>query len=290
MKNGRTDVRIINPLREMESKPSLAPNIAAMERFLKTTEEPIEDLRQGNLYHMEINRINTHGQPRKYFDPQSLEELSQSIKERGVLQPILITKNQSGEIELVAGERRLRAAKMAGLTKIPAIVVSGHPIEISLVENLQRETLRPTEEAEALSQMMAEYDYTLDDLSRVMNKAKSTLSETLSLNRLPEAIKDEIRHAELYPKRLLVEIAKEKTTELMISLFNKVKEKNLTSSQMREITRQLKRNSRSREQYATKRISSLMAYLKELDRQELPLISNELMELKSLIEEILGQL
>ncbi len=291
MKNNRLGARILNPLKQVGPfESSLAPNNAAIQRFLRTKEEEVAELCQGGLCHLEINRITAdQKQARKYFDPKSLEELSQSIKKKGVLQPILITKTEIGEIQIVAGERRLRAAKMAGLTTIPALLVTGDPTEISLIENLQRENLTPIEEAEGLAQMMREHDYTIEDLSRAVNKAPSTLSETLSLNRLPEAIKEEIRCAQSYSKRLLVEIAKEETAELMISLFKHVKEKNVNGSAIRQISRQSERHSRNLETMASKRISSMITYLKTLDQQKVSLVMDELKSLKSFLEEIMNQ-
>ena len=95
----------------------------------------------GGFYHVDINRIiPDSNQPRKYFNPDSLAELSQSIKQNGILQPVII-RMQEDKTYLVAGERRFRAAKIAGLKKIPAIMTTGNPTEIALIENLQREAL-----------------------------------------------------------------------------------------------------------------------------------------------------
>jgi ParB family chromosome partitioning protein len=195
------------------------------------------DYREGSFYSVPIREIRSNpDQPRKYFNEESLGELSQSIKARGMLQPVIIRREEDGTILLVAGERRLSAAKQAGLKQIPAILTKGHPTEIALIENLQREDLKPIEEAEALARMVKEYQYTQEELAAVIGKAQSTISETLSLNKLPDEIKDEYRRADI-PRRLLVEIAKQKSSEAMTAMFERVKEANLTSDQVREISR-----------------------------------------------------
>jgi len=191
----------------------------------------------GGVYDIDIDRILPNPyQPRKYFDETALTELSESIKANGVIQPIVIRQDKDNQLYLVAGERRLKAAQMAGLGTIPAILTEGNPIEISLIENLQRENLKPVEEAEALEKMIAEFKYTQKDVARVIGKARSTVAEILSLNRLPELIKDECRRADI-SRRVLVEIAKQDTPEEMTALFEKVKTGNLTSEKVRKISR-----------------------------------------------------
>lgn len=228
-------------------------------------------------------------QSRKYFNYESLEQLSQSIIEKGMLQPVIVRKGPNGEFQLAAGERRFRAAKMAGLAKVPALVITGNAKEISLIENLQRENLRPLEEAEALAAVMKEFGYTLEQLSQVLNKAKSTLSETLSLNKLPDVIKDELWRNDIYPRRLLVEIAKQESREVMLSLFSQVKNNHLKSGQVREITRRSQAGLPSMKHNILGKISELAKRLKRLDQQEVSLLADELKRLKSLIEEIIHQ-
>ena len=191
----------------------------------------------GGVYDIEIDRILPNPyQPRKYFDETALAELAESIKQNGVIQPIVIRQDKDNELYLVAGERRLKATQLAGLKTIPAILTEGNPIEISLIENLQRENLKPVEEAEALEKMIAEFKYTQKDVARVIGKARSTVAEILSLNRLPETIKDECRRADI-SRRVLVEIAKQDTPEEMTALFEKAKTGNLTSEKVRKISR-----------------------------------------------------
>lgn len=225
------------------------------------------EYREGEFCTVEIALINADpNQPRKYFDPDSLAELSQSIGQKGVLQPVIIRRETTGEIYLVAGERRYRAAKMAGLEKIPAVLTRGNPMEIALIENLQRDNLRPVEEAEALGRMVDEHNYTHEQLSLVIGKARSTITETLSLNRLPEEIREECRRADVYPRRLLVEVAKQETSDRMRSLFQKIKSTGLKSGQVREITRKKRKTNQPVPASAVlQRISALDGCLNNFD-------------------------
>jgi len=199
----------------------------------------IED---GSFFYVDVDLIKPNpNQPRKYFDEVAMKELCDSIKQTGIIQPIVIRKDQSGQIILVAGERRLRAAKMAELPQIPCILTKGNPVEISLIENLQRENLNPIEESEALNRMIEEYDYTQQDLAHVIGKGRSTIAETLCLNRLPQSIKDECRRADTFSRRLLVEVSKQKNHIEMQNLFAKIKKGDLKSDDVRDITRKKNR-------------------------------------------------
>jgi ParB family chromosome partitioning protein len=232
-------------------------------------------------------------QPRKHFDPERLAELSESIKKKGVLQPVIIRKGDGGEVFLVAGERRLRAAKMAGLEKIPAILTKGNPAEIALIENLQRENLSPVEEAEALARMAEEFYYTQEQLAAVVGKARSTITETLSINKLPEAIKEECRRADIYPRRLLVEIAKQETPEEMTALFARVKEGGLKSDQVRTIARKQERTERAPLIITLDKVSALLKSLGKLELERLNQdekihLMTALQELDITIKQIIG--
>lgn len=230
--------------------PSLKEKLAKTTSKLARPREKIEDhpanltsYQDGAFYNIDIDLITPDpNQPRKFFDEDSLNELALSIKQKGVLQPVIIRKDDDGKIFLVAGERRFRAAKMAGLERMPSIITKGNPMEIAIIENLQRDDLKPIEEAEALGRMVEEYNYTQEQLSLVIGKSQSTLSETLSLNRLPSVVKDQAMKNKEYPRRLLIEVAKQKTEEEMISLFDRIKENNLKSGQVRDITRKQARN------------------------------------------------
>jgi len=204
--------------------------------FLDET-DGLKETITGGVYEIPLGRIQPNPyQPRKYFDETALSELAESIKANGVIQPIVIRQDKDNELYLVAGERRLKAAQLAGLESIPAILTEGNPIEISLIENLQRENLKPVEEAEALEKMIKEFSYTQEQLAHVIGKARSTVTEILSLNKLPDPVKDECRRADI-SRRVLIEISKQKTPEKMTALFEKVKTDNLTSESVRKLSR-----------------------------------------------------
>lgn len=134
-------------------------------------------------------------QPRTEFDAQALRALSDSIKEKGVLQPLLL-RQKGDKYQIVAGERRWRAAKMAGLNMVPAIVKKlsdQEALEIALIENLQRENLTAIEEAEGLNRLMTQYGYTQEILSKVIGKSRSYIANTLRLLSLPDSVQTAIK-------------------------------------------------------------------------------------------------
>jgi ParB family chromosome partitioning protein len=279
---------------------SIRKKLADKKSKLSTSQERLGDhpaslnrFQEGNFYNVEITFIKPDpDQPRKFFDQKSLDELAQSIKQKGVLQPVIIRRDENGAIHLVAGERRLRAAKKAGLNKIPAIFTGGNPREISLIENLQRDNLKPLEEAEALSKMIDEHNYTHEQLALAIGKARSTITETLSLNKLPEEIKKECRRADIYPRRLLVEVAKKKTPGEMVTLFEKIKKSGWKSEEARDqVRKRPQTDSRSQEEIALQKIADLIRCLKKVDfsnieEQRRLALAEELENLKRLIEEI----
>jgi ParB family transcriptional regulator, chromosome partitioning protein len=162
-------------------------------------------------------------QPRKYLDPAALDELTASVVEHGVLEPIIF-RTDNGLCYVVAGERRCDAARRAGLNKIPAIFIDSRNYEeISLVENMLRADLTPVEEAEALDRLRTARNYQQEDLARVIGKSRVTVTESLSLNKLPPVIKNECRKDPSVPKRILVDIARKKSEQSMIKAFNAYK-------------------------------------------------------------------
>lgn len=130
-------------------------------------------------------------QPRKYFDKAALEELAASISENGLLQPILVREYAAGRYQIIAGERRFRASKLAGLSEIPAIVLEKDDrkvAEIALIENIQREDLNPVEEAMAFRALIKEYDLTQEELSEKVGKSRSAIANTMRLLDLPDEV------------------------------------------------------------------------------------------------------
>ena len=149
-----------------------------------------------NIIQIEVSRILPgKQQPRKVFNEISLNELSASIKEKGVLQPILVSRTGDGSFNLIAGERRWRATVQAGLKKIPAIVKnvdSRDSLEMALIENIQREQLNPIETAEGFNRLMQEFSLTQEELADKVGKERATVANYLRLLKLPDEIKDMI--------------------------------------------------------------------------------------------------
>lgn len=141
---------------------------------------------------LEISRIFPGEQPRKTFKDEALKELAASIKEKGILQPILVSRSGDGSFKLIAGERRWRAAQLVGLKKIPALVkdvASRDSLEIALIENIQREDLNPIETADAFHRLMKDFNLTQEELSERVGKERATVANYLRLLKLPDEIK-----------------------------------------------------------------------------------------------------
>ena len=160
-------------------------------------------------------------QPRKYLDPLALEEMTASVGQVGIIEPIVCRQDQAtGLVYVVAGERRCAAARKAGLASVPAVFIDGdNYAEIALVENLLRQDLNPVEEAEALKRLMDDHPYMQEDLARIIGKSPTTISEALSLNKLPKEIRDECRRDPTVPKNVLVTIARNKQQRSMVTQF-----------------------------------------------------------------------
>ena len=149
---------------------------------------------------VDIRRIDTNaGQPRKDFDQEKLQELADSIRQHGVVQPILLRQNGERYV-IVAGERRFRAARLAGLEKVPAIVKDldeAQVMEVALIENLQREDLNPIEEAAAIRFLMQQHDLTQEEVSKRLSKSRPAIANSLRLLTLPEPVQAYLRNGKL---------------------------------------------------------------------------------------------
>jgi ParB family chromosome partitioning protein len=142
---------------------------------------------------IEVEKITPNEyQPRKVFRDEALQDLAASIKEKGVLQPVIVSRTGDGTFRLIAGERRWRAAVLAGLRKIPALIKeasSRDAIEIALIENIQREELNPVETADAFQRLLREFNVTQEELSQRVGKDRATIANYLRILKLPDEIK-----------------------------------------------------------------------------------------------------
>ena len=193
---------------------------------------------EGKRFTLKISSIRPNPyQPRKNFDDESLKQLSSSIKERGIFQPILVRKSLKG-YELIAGERRLKASKMAGLKEIPAVVLDGvddkDMMEVSLLENIQREDLNPIEEAQAYDQIIKKLDYTQDELAKRVSKSRAYITNTLRLLKLPKKVQDMLSNGKLSygHGRALLSLEEE---DKIIELANKIVKEDLTVRQVEKL-------------------------------------------------------
>ena len=146
----------------------------------------------GSLY-LPISMVEScSSQPRKHFDEASLAELAASIQEHGIIQPLTVRKLQSGYYQIIAGERRWRAARMVGLDQVPAIVIEADDrkaMELAMIENLQREDLNPMEEAEGYRQLMEQYNLTQEETAQRVGKSRSAVANALRLLNLCPSVR-----------------------------------------------------------------------------------------------------
>jgi ParB family chromosome partitioning protein len=159
-----------------------------------------ESGRKDEIIYVQTDQIKSNPfQPREDFNQQSIEELAQSIKEKGVIQPLLV-RRRGEHYELIAGERRVRAAKLLNLKEIPIIirdVEDQDSLELALIENVQREGLNPIEEAHAYQYLIDKFQVTQEKISAVLGKARATIANTLRLLKLPLEIQEEMKRGKL---------------------------------------------------------------------------------------------
>ena len=197
-------------------------------------ETPKEEIVNINIDELRSNPY----QPRKVFDEVALQELSDSIKQHGVFQPIIVKKSIHG-YEIIAGERRVKASKMAGLETVPAIIREfddTEMMEIALLENLQREDLNPFEEANAYVKIMEAKNLTHDELAKVLGKSQSYITNTVGLLRLPENIRELVINEKLSMThaRILSKMSDYNTINL---LAERIIKENLSVRDLEEIAK-----------------------------------------------------
>ena len=182
-------------------------------------------------------------QPRAEFDAEKLEELAESIRLHGVLQPVVV-RRLGDDYQIIAGERRWRAAQMAGLKAIPAVVRElddAGMIQVALIENLQREDLNPIEEAAAYRKLMDEFDMTQEQLSATLGKSRSAIANGVRLLNLPDGVQEHVAQGRLSGghARCLLAVS---GTDLQLRLADEVIEKGLSVRQTEELVKKLARN------------------------------------------------
>ena len=192
----------------------------------KKTKAEMKEAEDKSLIEVKISEIDPNmGQPRKKFDEDELLELAESIKIHGVIQPIILTK-RGKRYEIIAGERRWRASKFAGLTKIPAVIreyTDKEIMEVSLIENIQRQDLNPIEEALAFKKLIDEYKMKQDDLAERVSKSRSTITNALRLLKLDDKVKAMLAEGLIstgHARALLTIEDKNKQQALAVKIFD----------------------------------------------------------------------
>ncbi|HWR39215.1 MAG TPA: ParB/RepB/Spo0J family partition protein [Patescibacteria group bacterium] len=195
----------------------------------------------GEIQHLSLLLITPNRfQPRRVFDEEALADLAQSIKQHGVLQPIMVRKTVEG-YELIAGERRWRASQLAGLKTIPAILkdyTDGEMTEIALVENLQRENLNPIEEAIAYKKLMEEFGLTQEEVARKIGRSRSLIANTVRLLQLHQDVQQHVWQGTLTNGQVRPLLAIEKP-ELQIEAANRIIEEGLSARDVEAMVRQM---------------------------------------------------
>ena len=201
----------------------------------------VEEAKPNEIVEIKISEIRSNPyQPRKIFDEEALNELASSIKEHGIVQPIIVKKSIKG-YELVAGERRTKAAKIAGLETVPAIVKDfddEQMMEIALIENIQRENLNPIEEAMAYDSILKSSNITQDELAKKFGKSRSYITNSLGLLRLPDDTKKYVEDNKLSMSHARA-LSKLDDTEQINRLANKIVNENLNVRAIENITRDI---------------------------------------------------
>ncbi len=217
-----------------------------------------EEYSEGDIKNIKIRDIEPNKkQPRKNFDKEKLEILSESIKNHGLVQPILVRKNSAGTYMIIAGERRWRAAKMAGIKEIPCIIKDfdeAEIMEIALIENLQRENLNPMEEAEGYKSLMDAFDLTQEEVAERVGKSRSAVANSLRLNNLCDAVKKMVIDGKLsqgHARAILSVSEPDKQTEIA----NMVIEKGLN---VRQIEKYVSELGKTKFKKAPKKVSGMM--------------------------------
>lgn len=197
-------------------------------------EEPVNEL---DINALEPNPLQARG----LFTPESLAELANSIKEHGVLEPLIVAKTPAG-YQIIAGERRWRAAKMAGLTKVPVVIketTSRGMLEMALVENVQREDLNPIERAQAFQRLVEEFGLPVSEIARRISKSDSYVSNTIKLLALPDAIKDGLVSGATTEGHARA-ISGLGDTKLMVDAYKTLLKENASVRRAEELVRQIR--------------------------------------------------
>jgi len=243
----------------MNPTPALGKGLAALIPSVKVSSE------QNQKYFLcSIDKIiPNRDQPRKLFSKDSLQELSDSIKENGILQPLVVRQMPSGDYELIAGERRLRASKFLGLSEVPVVVLEVSDeknLELALIENIQRQDLNPIEEALAYKQLIDRHHYTQEECARRLGKERSTVTNIIRLLSLPEEIRSYIVESKLSMghARALIVLEDE---EMKLKVARRIVQEGLSVREVEAIAKRMKEGVQVEKIIQTKVISPQIQFM-----------------------------
>lgn len=225
----------------------------------------IEEKDEKNIQEIDIDEIKPNErQPRKAFDEEKIKELASSIKEHGIIQPVILRKIKSG-YELVAGERRWRAARLAGVKKIPAVVkdlTDAEVMQIALIENLQREDLTPLEEAMAYKRLMEEFGMTQEELASRIGKSRSQIANMVRLLSLEEEIQVMINQGKITAGHARALLAVEDSKE-RIKIAKKIAEEKISVRETEELAKTISLKSGKRTKKEQEEINPALIHVTE---------------------------
>ena len=204
-------------------------------------------------------------QPRKYFDKEALEALSVSIKQNGLLQPIIVREYADDRYQIIAGERRFRASKLAGLEEIPAVILDKddrEAAEISLIENIQREDLNPVEEALAYRALIENHSLTQEELSERIGKSRSAIANAMRLIDLPDEVLEMVANKDITAGHARAILGLKDRANMLI-LANKIVEYDLSVRQVEEEVKRINRQ-KPKDEEATEELP-IVDYFREME-------------------------
>ncbi len=223
--------------------------------ILGDSEETISNQDSG-VQKVPLYRIKANmNQPRKEFRQEALEDLANSIKEKGIIQPIVVEKLENGDFSIIAGERRFRAATLAGLSEVPIIIHQPSSdedrLELALIENIQRADLTPMEEARAYRQLMDAYSLTQEEVSKKVGKQRSTVANALRLLKLSAEMQESIDMGEITAghARAILQVVNPADQKI---LFNRIVTNGLSVREAEEMANQLNNGNRPKSDEAVK--------------------------------------
>lgn len=219
-----------------------------------------------NFFELGLSEIVPNdNQPRRTFDKELLEELAESIKLKGVIQPIIVTKLDNGKYMIIEGERRWRASGIAGRQRIPVVVrntdTAKERLELALITNAQREDLNPVELAVAYKKLMDEHSYKHEDLGVIVGKSRSAVTNRLRLLNLPKEVLDLIEKKEISEGHARALLSLDDTAEI-IRISHLIKDKNLS---VRDVENMIKSRSKPSEKHGKKQDANLLELSREME-------------------------